>query len=176
MSKTSALVAIGALALFAAGALAQSSPALHTRQAMIEGVNPAAVAIWDVTNSAIDEEGALDPALMTAQNWGRIEDGATRLEAAALHMAIAQTLVADGPANLRSEDLPPGTASREEIQAMIDADPEGFRAVARAMAERAAALVAAARLRNVVAVGDLAAGLDQDCTSCHTRYWYLQAE
>lgn len=176
MSKPSALVATGALALFGAGALAQSGPDLHTRQAMIDGVNPAAVAIWDVTNSAIDEEGTLDPVLMTAQNWGRIEDGATKLEAAAMRMAVARTLVADGPANLASDDLPPGIASKEEIQAMIDADPQGFRAVARAMAERAAALVTAARQRNAAAVDELAAGLDQDCTSCHTRYWYLQAE
>ena len=59
---------------------------------------------------------------------------------------------------------------------MLHADPEGFREVARAMAERAAALLAAAKQRNAVAVGDLASGLDQECTSCHVRYWYLQAE
>jgi hypothetical protein len=141
---------------------------------MIDGINPAAVMIWDVTNSAIDEEGALDPTLMTAEDWGTIREAALMLQAESRRMAEAQIFVAGGPENLGSEDLPPGIASREQIQAMIDADPYGFRAVARDLAEQATALIAAVRQRDTGATSDLAAAIDENCSSCHTRYWYRQ--
>ena len=57
---------------------------------------------------------------------------------------------------------------------MIDADPDGFRAVSADMAAQAASLVAAARARDAALAGDLASGIDGACQSCHTRYWYLQ--
>ena len=173
MSKTSALVAATALGLFAAAAFAQTAGALQTRQAMVDGVNPAALAIWEVTNAAMNDEGGLDPALIDADGWSKLAEAARMLETYGKRMAEARTIVAGGP-DLVSGELPPGVASKEQIQAMIDADPAGFRAVSADMAERAAALVAAARTRDAAAAGDLASGIDGACQTCHTRYWYLQ--
>jgi cytochrome c556 len=172
MTKTAALTA-AALALFAVTAFAQEGTTLHTRQAMVDGVNPAALAIWDVTNAAMDDEGGLDPALIDAEAWGRIEDAARMLETYGKRMAEAKVIVAGGP-DLVSGEVPAGVASKEQIQAMIDADPAGFRAVSADMAEQAAALAAAARAREPAATGDLAFGIDGACQSCHTRYWFLQ--
>jgi hypothetical protein len=171
MRKATALTA-AALGLFAAAAFANGT-ALHTRQAMVDGVNPAALAIWDVTNAAMNDEGGLDPALIDAEAWGKVEDAARMLETYGKRMAEADLIVAGGP-DLVSGEVPPGVASREQIQAMIDADPDGFRAVSNDMAEQAAALAAAARARDAVAAGDLAFGIDGTCQACHTRYWFLQ--
>ena len=91
-------------------------------------------------------------------------------------MAQAQVFVAGGPANLASDELPPGVASREQIQAMIDADPDGFRASAAQMHEIASALLEAARARDTHATSELALELDAPCQSCHQRYWFPQAE
>ncbi|OYW46809.1 MAG: hypothetical protein B7Z33_00030 [Sphingomonadales bacterium 12-68-11] len=181
MAKIPLLIAAAALAFVTGSALGQGggsaavqSPApLNTRQAMIDGVNPAALAIWDVTNTAVDDAGMLDPALMGAADWTRIEEAALALQDESRRMARAQTIVAGGP-DLVSGELPPGVASKGQIQAMIDADPDGFRAVAADMAERAAALIAAAKRRDAAATGDLSAAIDEHCTACHTRYWYLQ--
>lgn len=173
MAKLPLLVATTALAAFAAAALAQPGDVLHTRQAMVDGVNPAALAIWEVTNAAMDDEGGLDPALIDAEAWGRIEDAARMLETYGKRMAEAEAIVAGGPDQVSGE-VPPGVASKAQIQAMIDADPDGFRAVAADLAGQAAELVAAAEARDVAATGDLAAGIDGDCQACHTRYWYLQ--
>ena len=95
------------------------------------------------------------------------------LEVYGNRMAGAKAIVAGGP-DLVSGEMPPGVASKAQIQAMIDADPEGFRAVAADMAEQGAALAAAARARDAAKTGDLASGIDAACQSCHTRYWYLQ--
>lgn len=173
MVRPSLFVAAAALGLFAATAFAQQGETVQTRQAMVDGVNPAALAIWDVTNAAMNDEGGLDPALIDAEAWGRIAEAAQMLETYGKRMAAAQAIVAGGP-DLVSGELPPGVASREQIQAMIDVDPDGFRAVSSDMAEQAAALIVAARARDAAAAGDLASGIDGACQSCHTRYWYLQ--
>jgi hypothetical protein len=172
MTRPTALLA-AALGLFAAAALANGDGTLHTREAMVDGVNPAALAIWEVTNAAMDDEGGLDPALIDAKAWGQIEDAARMLETYGRRMAEAQTIVAGGP-DLVSGEVPPGVASKAQIQAMIDADPDGFRAVSADMAAQAASLVAAARARDAVVTSDLASGIDGACQACHTRYWFLQ--
>lgn len=173
MTKPSTFVAAAALGLFAATALAQQGGTVQTRQAMVDGVNPAALAIWDVTNAAMNDEGGLDPALIDADGWGKLAEAAQMLEVFGKRMAEAATITAGGP-DLVGGELPPGVASKEQIQAMIDADPAGFRAVSAEMAEQAAALATAARARDVAAVGDLSSGIDGACQACHTRYWYLQ--
>ena len=173
MAKLPFLAASAALVTFAAAALAQNGETVQTRQAMVDGVNPAALAIWEVTNAAMNDEGGLDPAKIDAEAWGKIEDAARMLEVYGNRMAGAKAIVAGGP-DLASGEIPPGVASKEQIQAMIDADPEGFRAVAADMAAQAASLATAARARNTSVAGELASGIDEACQSCHTRYWYLQ--
>ena len=173
MIRLSPFVAATALAVFAATAAASDGEVVQTRQAMVDGVNPAALAIWDVTNAAMDDEGGLDPALIDADGWSKLAEAAQMLEVYGKRMAEAKVIVAGGP-DLVSGALPEGVASKEQIQAMIDADPEGFRAVSADMAQQAAALGSAARARDATAVGDLAAGIDGACQACHTRYWYLQ--
>jgi hypothetical protein len=171
MSKTAFLFA--AAGLFTATALADTGEPLHTRQAMVDGVNPAALAIWEVTNAAMDDEGGLDPALLDAEGWGRIEEAARMLEIYGRRMAEAEIIVAGGP-DLVSGEVPPGVATREQIQAMIDSDPAGFRAVSADMAAQGAALAEAARARDAARTADLAFGIDAACQACHTRYWFLQ--
>ena len=173
MTKLSAFIAAGAFGLFAAAALAQAGETVQTRQAMVDGVNPAALAIWEITNGAMNDEGAFDPALIDADGWGKLAEAAQTLEVYGKRMAEADTIVAGGPDPVGGE-LPHGVASREQIQAMIDADPAGFRAVSAEMAQQAAALEAAAKSRDAVAASDIASGIDGTCTACHTRYWYLQ--
>ena len=146
---------------------------IDTREAMVAGVNPAAVAIWDITNEAMDEDGELDPARMDDEAWARLREAAQMLEAYSRAMAEAEVIRAAGP-DLVGSEVPEGVASRAEIQAMIDADPEGFRAEARDLAERARLLVEAARARDVAAAGHRAAEIDVPCQGCHTRYWYKQ--
>jgi hypothetical protein len=168
------LAAYGALASYLAAAEPSSRhTAIDTREAMVSGINSAAVAIWDISSEARGEEGELDPSRMTDDSWSQLRDEAQALESWARMMAEADTIHAAGP-DLASREVPAGVASRAEIQAMIDANPEVFRASARDLAERANLLVAAAGARDAVAAGHRAAEIDVPCQGCHTRYWYKQ--
>lgn len=176
MIMRQALAILAALGLLASCRTAEPpvrGQVVDTREAMVAGINPAALAIWDITNEDRDDAGELDPALMDDEAWARLREAAQMLEVYSRAMAEAEVIRASGP-DLVGGELPEGVASRAEIQAMIDADPAGFRAEARDLAKRARRLGEAARARNVAAVGRGAAEIDVPCQGCHTRYWYLQ--
>lgn len=158
-----------------AGALlvsCQTSPppnaaaSVDTHEAMVRWVNPASIAIWDVTNSAAGESGELDPALMDAAAWAKLDGAARMLETHSRHLADAEAFYVGA-----HNDNVEGFATRAEIQAMIDADPDGFRELSRQMAEHAGELVQVSATRDIRQAGVLADGLSERCSTCHSRYW-----
>jgi hypothetical protein len=173
-------VALAAVAAAAAAALAcqaiaaaPEGAAVDVRATMVEGVNPAALAIWDIGNAAIDDSGALDSAKMNAAGWDKLRDAALSLATHAHRLATAGAIRASGP-QLLDGKVPEGVASREQIQAMIDANPGGFRALAGTMEEQANALATAAGERNAEKAGGLISGFDGTCEACHQNYWHLK--
>jgi len=145
---------------------------LDVRAAMVEGVNPAALAIWDVGNGAMNEDGGLDPALMDDAAWAKLHEAAQSLATYAHRMAEAPVIRASGP-DLVEGKVPEGVASREQIQAMIDANPDGFRAHSAEMERQARAIADAAAARDLAATGELVFSFDGTCQACHEGYWYL---
>lgn len=168
-------IAIAALtlgfALLAGRTIASEPDDVDVRANMVEGVNPAALAIWDVGNRAADENGGLDPAQMDAAAWAKVAEAAQSLGTYAHRLAAAKIIRASGP-DLVDGKVPEGVASREQIQAMIDANPGGFRAAAASMEQQAKALAAAATERNLEQTGELISTFDQACQGCHENYWY----
>jgi hypothetical protein len=143
------------------------------RQSMIDTFNPAALALWDVGNNAMSDDGSLglDPALVTEDGWTTIEEEAYRLGEESFRMTGPARYVATGP-NLIDGEVPEGVSTREEIQAAIDADPEGFRALSQSMADMAAEIYDASQARDAAKAGELIFSLDTMCQSCHVKYWY----
>src|SRR5690606_34611020 len=102
--------------------------AFDVRQSMIDGVNPPTLALWDVGNNAMSEDGtlALDPALLTEEDWMRITEAAYQLGEESHRMASGTHFAASGP-NMVEGEVPEGVASRRAIQAATAADPAAFR-------------------------------------------------
>ena len=153
-------------------AQATADGAVDVRQAMIDGVNPAALAIWDVGNNAIDEQGQPDVSKLDVPALARLREAAQTLGTYAELMGEARVLKASGP-DLVGGRLPEGIASREQIQAAIDADPAGFRAYSKAMGAEADGILAAIQAGDRAAVASRVASFDGACQSCHERYWYV---
>ena len=153
-------------------AQATTDGAVDVRQAMIDGVNPAALAIWDVGNDAIDEQGQPDVSKLDVPALARLREAAQTLGTYAELMGEARVLKASGP-DLVGGRLPEGIASREQIQAAIDADPAGFRAYSSAMGAEADGILAAIQAGDRASVASRVASFDGACQSCHERYWYV---
>ena len=143
---------------------------LYIRSEMAGPVNEATAALWDVGNAAMGEDGDIDPALMSDESWDRVAQAASALEAASNRMAEAQAIRAALPGHEQDEE--PGTYSMADIQGYIDADPQLFQEMSRAMAHHSAKIRTAANARQAAETSLLVGELDQVCESCHTRYWY----
>ncbi|MEO5604841.1 MAG: cytochrome c, partial [Novosphingobium sp.] len=158
-----------------AGCLLASSPAtprakapatVETHEAMIDGINPAAITIWDVVASAKSETEVLDPSVMDRAAWSKLQRAARSLELHSNRMAHASRLRVG---NHTAEQV--GFANKAEIQARIDAAPKWFRAISQTMAVQAGELSRAAAARNPRATRDLVERMSDQCQSCHTRFW-----
>lgn len=169
MSRSSVFVLAGALAFLGAGALAQPASSLDVRGTMQDRVNPAMLAIWEVGNNALNEDGGIDPALMDDAKWGQIADAAGQLAAASQAMAAAGGFAAAAPGNT---EVGEGEITMAAVQQHVDADPAGVRQMAAALADHAQRIAAAARAHDAQTAGDLIAETDAVCESCHSRYWY----
>ena len=162
-----------ALLLASACATAPTSTTTNVRQVMQQGVNAAVLTVWDVGNNAMSDDGGIDPELMTAQSWSRLQGAAMMMVENGNEMAMAQVIYAGDAAEA---DSVPGTVTMEDVQGFIDADPDGFREAAALFAEHSARLANAARERDAQAAGDLVAQLDQVCEVCHSKYWYPEQD
>jgi cytochrome c556 len=132
---------------------------------MVNGINPAAMAIWDLSNNASSEAGSLDPDLMDSARWAKLEDAARILELHSRRLAAAEIL------RVGDHEESDGFATKAQVQAMIDADPQGFRDLSQKMANDAGDLLNAAIQRDATRSGDLAHNLSDNCSACHSKYW-----
>ena len=144
-------------------------PPLFARHTMQAEVNPAIVGIWDVTNNAMDETGSLDPALISEEQWDGLAASAAELAAAGDRMATARLIRAASPGNWETGEY---EVSMDQVQALIDANPDGFRREAAEFAAMSRELQRAATARDVETAGTLALNMDQECAVCHAAYWY----
>ncbi len=169
MIKPSAIVAFGALAVFAAEALAQPAAPLDIRATMQERINPAMLAIWDVGNNALNDDGGIDPKLMDEAKWARVAEAAGQLSAASRDIAAANAFLAASPGNT---EVGEGEIAMAAVQQHLDHDPAALRQMAAALADHADMIAAAARAKDAKTAGDLIGETDAVCESCHMTFWY----
>ena len=165
-----ALLLLSLSACATTGVVASNEP-YYVRHAMQAEVNPAIMAIWDVTNSAMDESGGIDPALVNEAQWDAVAESSAVLESAGREMATATELRAATPENWATGEY---EVTMDQVQAALDADPEGFRRFAAQFADHSARLKRAAQSRDAATTGELVAQMDAVCAACHARYWYAE--
>ncbi len=163
------VVSIVALLASASAAVSKAPAAIDVRHAMQAEVNPAVVALWDVTNNALDDNGNLAPAMISDDGWTQIASSAALLAESTERMAAADRFIAASPGNWATEDY---EVSMEVVQASLDAEPAGFRTYAAAFAAKARQLETAARARDHAQATTLVAEMDGACAGCHTAFWY----
>jgi cytochrome c556 len=154
-------------------AATQDAPPLDVRHVMQAEINPAIVAIWDVGNNASNDEGGLDGTLMTPEGWDSLAAAAAELAASSDRMAQAGELRAASPGNMATEDY---EVPMTQVQQYLDADPQGFRDLAASFATLSRSLESAAQGRDAAAAGEIVARMDTECSVCHARFWYAEAQ
>ena len=128
--------------------------------------------VWDIGNRAQDDRGNPDASKLAAADWTKIIDAATKVRQASQTLARADHVQAAAPGMKIEGEGNSGALGAKQVQALIDKDPAGFRAMSQALAGSMEQIGAAAKAKDAAKLFEVSGALDQVCESCHTKFWY----
>lgn len=141
-------------------------------ETMVQTFTPEAGRVWELAGSLYADSGELDASQLTDEQWQQFTAAATRLRDVATALAQAPALRVAPPGVKIQNEGTSGVPGATEVQALLDADPEGFRQEARLAAVVASDAIAAAAARDAARADEASNRLNDVCTGCHTRFWY----
>jgi hypothetical protein len=143
-------------------------------EGMTEHVDKVADEVWAIGNASIGDAAGLDSKKIDDAGWAKLEEAAARLQNAANKLASLPKYVVNRPGvEISDENIEGGTTS-VQVQKNIDADTQGFRDLAHALASHMGDLAAAAKAHDAQKAGPLLDQLDGVCENCHLEFWYPQ--
>ena len=149
---------------------AKPVPTCH--EVMKDQIDVNADALWEVANAAIGDDAGLDPAKLSDAQWADLVTRAEAVQQASLAIAGMDPVVVARPGVKISDEGIPGGHSAAQVQTQIDANPQGMRDMANALAAHMGDLAKAARNHDPAKAGPLINQLDSVCENCHLEYWY----
>ncbi len=165
---------IAVLGLTLAGmALAADTPA-NLQLIMVSNVNPNGLALWDVTNTAMDDNGQVSASKLSAESWKKLLDIGTKLEEGGRALATAPKVIAAAPGSKLQDESNQGASTAKDVQRFIDAKPAEFRKHAVALQKTGADIVAAVKTHDAKKLDAVSNSLDAVCEECHVAFWYPQ--
>jgi hypothetical protein len=151
-----------------------AAPTVHELMAGV--IDPAADAVWQITNRNVDLLGYGDAGKYAPADWARLYAASADLRRGATIVATTKALRAAPPGVKIADEEQPGATNAAMVQARIKADPQAIRLHASNIAALAGQLQQAAVRRDAKTAQDLAGALDGACEACHLQYWYYNQE
>lgn len=173
--RFSALAMLPALAMLAGCSKEEAAgppAALTFHEVMKDQIDVNADALWDLTNAAIGDDAAIDPAKLDDAQWAAIAERADKVRDASLLLARMDPVVVARPGVKISDEGVEGGHTAAQVQQQIDGNPAAMREMARALADHMDRMGQAARARDAGKTGELAGTLDGVCEDCHLEFWY----
>jgi len=167
------LLALSGLMLaVAVAAQAADAPKAVLQTVMLTKVNPQGLALWDITNNAMNDAGELDAKKMTAAKWARLAEIGKALEDGGQQLATSKGVIAAPPGARLQDDNPTGPSKSITIQGYLNAKPDLFRQRAKALQDLGAKTVVTAGKKDLKALNQISDELDGVCEACHKDFWY----
>lgn len=139
---------------------------------MLTKVNPQGLALWDITNNAMNDAGELDAKKMTPTKWARLAEIGKALEEGGKQLATSKGVIAAPPGARLQDDNPSGPSKSITIQGYLDAKPDLFRQRAKALQDLGAKTVVVAGKKDLKTLNQISEDLDGVCEACHKDFWY----
>ncbi len=135
-------------------------------------VDPSADAIWESFGVVVTKDGTHEHKPVTEGDWAKVHGHALVLiEAANLLLMDGRRVAREGVQKLEDHGTP-GNLSAEESQQAIDADRPTFVSFATALRDVGNDILRNVEARNIDAIMEAGAALDQVCEGCHLKFWY----
>jgi hypothetical protein len=162
-----------ALGLAVAGiVLAADAPKTVLQVTMITKVNPQGLALWDITNGAMDDKGDLSGSKLAAAHWAKLAEIGNALQSAGQALSTKSGVLAALPGAKLQDEGNSGASTAADVQRYLDDKPEVFRKHALELQQTGANAIAAAKKHDVKKLAAISEALDEVCESCHLEFWY----
>jgi hypothetical protein len=156
------------------GALGADAPKANLQQTMLTKVNPNALALWAITNNAIDDNGDVAASKLKAADWAKLLEIGKALEEGGKTLATSSGIIAATPGAKLDDESDAGASKAADVQRYIDAKPATFRSHALELQKSGVGVVEAAKKHDAKRLNNLANSLDEVCEQCHVIFWYPQ--
>jgi hypothetical protein len=165
------------LPLVALGLMANASPKrVVLLDEMANHVARQAQVVWDITNAAQDDDGKPVPSKVKPGDWVKLKQAGDGMSASLVRLQSRAPLIVRLPGQqTMDEKTTPGGLTPAKIQTYLDANPAGFRAMAKSFQSISRSISAAAQGHDLRKMNQIANDLDQACEACHQTYWYPEA-
>lgn len=167
-----ALWVVGLIGVGVGAALAADAPKANLQQTMVTKVNPQGLALWEITNGAMDGRGDLSASKLTAADWAKLLVIGKGLEDGGRILATRSGVMAALPGAKLQDEANQGAAKAADVQRYLDAKPAEFRSHALELQKTGASVIEAATKHDVKKLSVLAGSLDEVCENCHITFWY----
>jgi hypothetical protein len=152
-------------------ASASASAVATIFDAMNATVIPKSTLIWELAGNLYGDDGKLDAKRLTDAQWVELKDAAIAMGASAKSLADATGIKVAAPGMKIMSEGTEGSPGATEVQALIDADPQSFSALALPLVAISAEIAAAAAARDAAKVDDAQGRLTDVCGACHAKFW-----
>lgn len=136
---------------------------------MLSLIAPAYDGIWSSVSTSVTTAGTEKQQPHTDEEWATARRHATTLIDAAIRLSEGGRLVAIKGSKFEIQGI---KKSPEEIQQLIDAQPEIFFRYAQQFQATTEETLAAIDARNPTALLELGGRVDESCEQCHKIFWY----
>ena len=147
------------------------NPVVSVKELMRFDIDPASDFIFDAVQYDATTKGVSDIYPKTDEDWEKVKIGAVSLAENIYLLKIKRPWAPKGDVNNSTGPNPP-ELSPDQIQAKYDKDPVVWDAKIEALRNAALEVMAVADNRDVKALFEASADIDNACEACHLEYWY----
>ena len=151
---------------------AAAPASLTVFESMVATMVPQSNLIWELAGNLYDDDGNIDPELLSAEQWQQVHDGAVAIAGSARTLAATDGIRAAPAGVAIQNEGTAGAPGAAQVQAALDADPQSFKSDAQQLASLADEIAAAATAQDGAKLDELSGRLTEGCGACHEKFWY----
>jgi hypothetical protein len=146
-------------------------PVVSVKELMRDLIDPLADNIFNAVSTVNTEQGTVETAPKTLEDWDKIRVGAVTMAEAAYLLKVRRPFAPAGDLN---NSVGPDAAelSPDQITVKVDKDPVEWNARIEALRNVGLQVLDIVRRKDVAELWDAAENLDTACEGCHRSYWY----
>jgi hypothetical protein len=144
---------------------------VSVKELMHDLIDPLADNIFNAVSTVVTDQGTIETAPKTEEDWDKIRIGAVTMAEAAYLLKVRRPFAPAGDLN-NSVGPDAVELSPDQITAKVDKDPVEWNARIEALRNVGLQVMDIIKRKDVPELWDAAENLDIACEGCHRSYWY----